>query len=192
MYSPTSVVLIYYKQTMTTRDATELNDDITTDVTTDPAELKRLAKLEQLASARQSMKDKKRKRDDDISSIATKLDEISNRLDKQQTKPPEQEEPPVEKRQRVTKEEPVTEVEESEPISDSWTTSIIRTGTVLTLGAASYYMQNMYGKAPTTTTRKAPEKKKTPTSVPKKIQLQYDHLQTARNRKMIGTSGFVS
>ena len=147
---------------MTTHNTVELTDDITTDVTTDPAELKRLAKLEQLAAARQSMKDKKRKRDDDISSIATKLDEISNRLDKQQRTPPEQEEivePPAEKRQRVTKEEPV-EVEEPEPSTDSWTTSIIRTGTVLTLGAASWYMQNMYGKAPTTTTRKVLEKKK--------------------------------
>ena len=141
---------------MTTRDTPELNDDVATDITPDPAELKRLAKLEQLAAARQSMKDNKRKRDDDISSIATKLDEISNRLDKQQTefKPPEQEEPPVEKRQRVTKEEPVIEVEESEPASDSWTTSIVRTGAVLTLGAASWWMQNMYGKTPTTTARK--------------------------------------
>ena len=177
---------------MTTRDTTEIIPEVTTDVIPDPVETKRTAKLEQLAAARQSMKDKKRKRDDDISSIATKLDEISNRLDKQQTKPPEQEEPPVEKRQRVTKKDDVVEVEEPQSITDSWTTSIIRTGTVLTLGAASWYMQNMYGKAPTTTTRKATEKKKTPTSVPPKVQLRSDHLQTARNRKMIGTSGFVS
>ena len=176
---------------MTTRDTAELNDDVATDVTPDPVETKRTAKLEQLAAARQSMKDKKRKRDDDISSIATKLDEISNRLDQQQ-KPPETEEPPLEKRQRVTKEEPVVEVEEPEPTADSWTTSIVRTGAVLTLGAASWYMQNMYGKTPTPTTRKAPEKKKTTTSVPPKVQLQPDHLQTVRNRKMIGTSGFVS
>ena len=144
---------------MTTRDTVELNDDITAEVTPDPAEVKRTAKLAQLATARQSMTDKKRKRDDDISSIATKLDEISNRLDKQQRKPPETEEPPVEKRQHVTKEDDVVEVEEPQSITDSWTTSIIRTGTVLTLGAASWYMQNMYGKAPTTTARKVLEKK---------------------------------
>ena len=177
---------------MTTRDTAELNDDVATDVTPGPVETKRTAKLAQLASARQSMKDKKRKRDDDISSIVTKIDEISNRLDQQQqTKPPEQEEPPVEKRQRVTKKDDVVEVEEPQSITDSWTTSIIRTGTVLTLGAASWYMQNMYGKAPTTTTRKATEKKKTPTSVPPKVQLQSVPMQTTRVRKMIGGSGFA-
>ena len=146
---------------MTTRDTTEIIPEVTTDVIPDPVETKRTAKLEQLAAARQSMKDKKRKRDDDISSIATKLDEISNRLDKQQTKPPEQDEPPAEKRQRVTSSREEDVGDNEEPTSDSWTTSIVRTGAVLTLSAVSWWVQNMYGKPPTTTTaRKVPEKKK--------------------------------
>ena len=154
---------------MTTRDTAELNDDVATDVTPGPVETKRTAKLAQLASARQSMKDKKRKRDDDISSIVTKIDEISNRLDQQQqTKPPEQEEPPAEKRQRVTSSREEDVGDNEEPTSDSWTTSIVRTGAVLTLSAVSWYMQNMYGKPPTTTTRKIPEKKKHRRRYPRK------------------------
>ena len=144
---------------MTTRDTVEITPEVTTEVIPDPVEVKRTAKIEQLASARQSMKDKKRKRDDDLSSLVTKLDQISNRLDQQQ-KPHEIEEntdPPSEKRQRVTKD---LEVEDTTPIPDSWATSLVRTGAVLTLGAASWWMQNMYGKAPTTITRKVPEKKK--------------------------------
>ena len=182
---------------MTTRDTTEITPEVTTDVIPDPVEVKRTAKLEQLALARQSMRDKKRKRDDDISSITTKLDEISNRLDQQQTKPPETEEivePPTEKRQRVTREEDVVEVEDTTPITDSWATSIVRTGAILTLGAASWYMQNMYGKTPTTTARKAPEKKKISnktTTVPPKVQLHSVPMQTTRVRKMIGGSGFA-
>ena len=107
-------------------------------------------KLSQLAQARQSAMMKKRKREEDLDSMSERLDKLTSLLtakeDKHEQRDDEEDEetPKVKKPKRVTKEadNPVQETQE-----DSWTTSLIRTGSLISQAGLSYYFQNMYGKA---------------------------------------------
>ena len=113
---------------------------ITTDVILDSStESKRESRLDQLSKARESGKQKKRQRDEDIADMKQKLDSISDSLKSTKNEAiPEIEQV---KRQRVTK--VVEDVHDTQ--DDSWSTSLIRTTAVVSLGAISWYMQNMYG-----------------------------------------------
>ena len=109
-------------------------------------------KLSQLAAARESAKMKKRKREYEFDSMSERLDKLPSLLTaKQDEQRDEEETPKVKKPKRVTK-EPDTPVQETQ--EDSWTTSLIRTGSLISLAGLSYYFQNMYGKS------KHPQKKK--------------------------------
>ena len=125
-----------------------------------------------------------KKKIDDLSSIL-----LQQKKQKEESIQEEEEEySSNSKRQRVTKE---TE-EEEEAVSvqrkdgneeETWSTSLIRTSAVLSLGAASWYMSNCYGKA----TKKQDEKKnikKAKTSV-----LPYEIHR--KHPLTIGKSGFT-
>ena len=173
----------------------EVIPEVISEVNVEPiVDTKRSKKLEQLSQARQSAKNKKRQRDEDLDYMKKKIDDLSSiLLEQKQKEAPIQEEEDISnsKRQRVTKE---TE-EEEEAVSvqrkdgneeESWSTSLIRTSAVLSLGAASWYMSNCYGKA----TKKKDEKKnikktKTPTSM-----LPYE-VQRKHSVTVIGKSGFT-
>ena len=92
------------------------------------------------------------------------------------------------KRQRVTKESELPVQREDD--GDSWTTSLIRTSMVVSLGAASWYFQNMYGKSPATPTLNPSPvpigKKKAPTQAP------VLPVRAPIRTSLIGRSGFVS
>ena len=149
---------------------------------------KRSKKLEQLSQARQSAKNKKRQRDEDLDYMKKKIDDLSSiLLEQKQKEAPIQEEEEQNKRQRVTK-EPEDSEEESVSVQkneeeESWSTSLIRTSAVLSLGAASWYMSNCYGKA----TKKQDEKKNI-----KKAKTSLLPYEVHRKHPLtIGKSGFT-
>jgi len=150
----------------------ETKHEIDAEPEVDTAKTKKLA---QLAAARQSAQNKKRKREEELDSMSERLDKLTSLLTAKQDD--EEETPKVKKPKRVTK-EPDTPVQETQ--EDSWTTSIIRTGSLISLAGLSYYFQNMYGKA------KNPQKKKIETpSFVKPVQPSH-HSNTA-----VGMSGFT-
>lgn len=171
----------------------EVNHEVNDEKNEAHVDVKRAAKLEQLAAARISAKNKKRQRDEDMVEMKSKLDSLLA-----STKPvplvaeSETTEPAVTvKRQRVTKEpeeEQSVHLPTKQDDQDHWSTSLIRTSAVLSLGAASWWMQNRYGtnKKPQSAIQPMTEKKsqKAPPSV-------LSHHVKARN-SMIGRSGFVS
>ena len=166
----------------------------TEEVQTSIDESKREAKLVQLAAARQSAKDKKRKRDEDISEMNRKIDQLLKKQEAvvQPEAPRSKSEAPEPRPKRVTREEVETEEDEKEapPEGDNWTTSLIRTSAVLTLGGLSWWFQNKYGQPDSGRTPGQPIKKKakvspTPTNMlPVRVPL--------RSTSMIGRSGFAS
>jgi chromosome segregation ATPase len=112
----------------------------TNDVIIDSSiESKRESKLDQLSKARETGKQKKRQRDEDISAMKQKLDSISDSLKSTTTKSETIPEIEQVKRQRVTK--VVEDVHDTQ--DESWSTSLIRTTAVVSLGAISWYMQNI-------------------------------------------------
>ena len=162
---------------------------ITTDVILDSStESKRESRLDQLSKARESAKQKKRQRDEDIADMKQKLDSISDSL-KSTTKNEAIPEIEQVKRQRVTKEPIVEDVHDTQ--DDSWSTSLIRTTAVISLGAISWYMQNMYGTSKARPPLESSFKKKNEneTKTPQTTMLSVrDKISTA----VIGRSGFVS
>ena len=129
-------------------------NEINTEVNVEPiVDMKRSKKLEQLSQARQSAKNKKRQRDEDLDYMKKKIDDLSSiLLEQKQKEAPIQEEEDISnsKRQRVTKEpeeEEAVPMQKDENEEETWSTSLIRTSAVLSLGAASWYMSNCYGKA---------------------------------------------
>jgi hypothetical protein len=91
------------------------------------------------------------------------------------------------KRQRVTK--VVEDVHDAQ--DESWSTSLIRTTAVVSLGAISWYMQNMYGNSKARPPLESSFKKKNEneTKTPQTTMLSVrDKISTA----IIGRSGFVS
>ena len=160
---------------------------ITTDVILDSStESKRASRLDQLCKARESGKQKKRQRDEDIADMKQQLDSISESL-KSTTKNEAIPEIEQVKRQRVTK--VVEDVHDTQ--DDSWSTSLIRTTAVISLGAISWYMQNMYGTSKARPPLESSLKKKNEneTKTPQTTMLSVrDKISTA----VIGRSGFVS
>ena len=163
---------------------------ITTDVIIDSSiESKRESKLDQLSKARETGKQKKRQRDEDISAMKQKLDSISDSLKSTTTKSETIPEIEQVKRQRVTK--AVEDVHDTQ--EDSWSTSLIRTTAVVSLGAISWYMQNMYGtskaRPPLPQVDSLKKKNENETKTPQTTMLSVrDKISTA----VIGRSGFVS
>ena len=150
---------------------------------------KRTAKLEQLSAARISAKNKKRQRDEDLVEMKSKLDSLlANTKSEPIVTETETTEPVVTvKRQRITKEPEEDPPPPQTDDQDHWSVSLIRTSAVLSLGAASWWMQNKYGT-----------KKTTPAATPilqKKSQKapapMLPHQVKTRN-SLIGRSGFVS
>ena len=159
-----------------------------------PVDARRVAKLEQLANARISAKHKKRQREEDMVEMKAKLDSL---LAGTKTEPvaieTEKLEPaapvnPV-KRQRITKE---PEEEESPPTQtddqDHWSTSLIRTSAVLSLGAASWWMQNRYGTKQPTPAAAPPVLQKKGQTAPAPML----PVKAKTRNSLIGRSGFVS
>jgi hypothetical protein len=161
---------------------------ITTDVIIDSStDSKRESRLDQLSKARDSLKQKKRQRDEDISDMKQKLDSISDSLKATTTKSETIPEIEQVKRQRVTK--VVEDVHDAQ--DESWSTSLIRTTAVVSLGAISWYMQNMYGNSKARPPLESSFKKKNEneTKTPQTTMLSVrDKISTA----IIGRSGFVS
>jgi hypothetical protein len=160
----------------------------TNDVIIDSSiESKRESKLDQLSKARETGKQKKRQRDEDISAMKQKLDSISDSLKATTTKSETIPEIEQVKRQRVTK--VVEDVHDTQ--DESWSTSLIRTTAVVSLGAISWYMQNMYGNSKARPPLESSFKKKNEneTKTPQTTMLSVrDKISTA----IIGRSGFVS
>ena len=165
---------------------------ITTDVILDSStDSKRDARLDQLSKARDSLKQKKRQRDEDIADMKQKLESISESLKSTTTKNEAIPVPEIEqvKRQRVTKEPIVEDVHDTQ--DDSWSTSLIRTTAVVSLGAISWYMQNMYGTSKARPPLESFLKKKNEnaTKTPQTTMLS---VRDKISASIIGRSGFVS
>jgi hypothetical protein len=144
-------------------------------------ESKNAARLVQLSNARESAVNKKRQRDADLSYIKTKIASIDEKINAVEPAPD------IAKRQKIiTKQE-----DPPEPSAESWSTALIRTSAVLTLGAASWYFQHMYGKQiiPVSELKKKAEIT-TPTIQATKPPLLFSNIQTITN--VIGKSGFMS
>jgi hypothetical protein len=158
--------------------------DHTADTTVDTIAVKKAARLEQLALARQSGKDKKRKTQESITNMEAKLEKLSTLLEK--PKEQEKQEEPDKKRIRVTRQDE----SDDDVTSEGWTTSAIR-GTVLVgLAGASWYMQNMFRK-PTAKTASAVVTKKT-NATPDAVQIkQPTVLSKNENKFKVGGSGFM-
>ena len=129
----------------------ETSTDTITETNTEPdVNTAKTKKLAQLAQARDSARQKKRKREQDLDSMSARLDKLTSLLAvKQEPKQEHRDDdedvtPTAKKPKRVTKEAdiPVQETQE-----DSWTTSMIRTGALVSLAGMSYWFQNMYGKS---------------------------------------------
>ena len=152
-------------------------------------ESKRAARLTQLSSARESAGNKKRQRDEDLSYIRDKISAIDKKINTV--------EPVVEPVISAKKQKIITKQEEQpEHSAETWSTSLIRTSAVLTLGAASWYFQHMYGKqipALKQIQQISESKKKAEINTPT-IQapkpLLFNNTQTVAN--VIGKSGFMS
>jgi len=172
----------------------EANDEVKSEVRDEkdevPVDVKRVAKSEQLASCRISAKNKKRQREEDMEILKSKLDSL---LASTKTEPvaieTEKTEPAVPvKRQRITKkpeeeEPPPTQTDDQ----DHWSTSLIRTSAVLSLGAASWWLQNRYGaKQPSPAAPPILQKQDKTTPAP-----VLSH-QVKDRASLIGRSGFVS
>jgi hypothetical protein len=131
-------------------------------------ESKRVARLAQLSSARDSAANKKRQRDVDIAEIKDSIKLIDQKLSTEETP----------KRQRV-----ITKQDET-PEPESWTTTMIRTTAVLGLASASYWFQHRYGK-PLAIIKKKIETKQAP------APLLHVPDRDKPLLKNIGASGFV-
>ena len=168
-------------------DTTEITSDTTSDVKSDiTPDTKTDRKRRQLAEARESLRQKKKQKEVNLLDMKSQLDSITSLL-KSTTDSTEADVPPTHKPQRVTA-AVTTPVDDDE--DDSWYTSIVRTGALLSLAAGSFYFNNMYGKAP---------KKKRHTTRPSPLQsssrVQPGQPNTVQPRTFsgphIGKSGFV-
>ena len=142
-------------------------------------ESKRAARLTQLSSARESANTKKRQRDEDLSYIRDKISAIDQKINTVATEPVVDPLITVKKQKIITKQE-----DPPEPISESWSTALIRTTAVLSLGAASYWFQHRYGK-PILVQKKAEITTQAPTKTILPVQ------DRAQSLLKVGASGFV-
>ena len=124
-------------------DTTEITCDTTSDVKSDiTPDTKTDRKRRQLAEARESLRQKKKQKEVNLLDMKSQLDSITSLLTSK-TDSTEADVPPTHKPQRVTA--VTTPVDDED---DTWYTSIVRTGALLSLAAGSFYFNNMYGKAP--------------------------------------------
>jgi hypothetical protein len=142
-------------------------DDNTADSVMDT---KKERKNAQLAAARESAKNKKRQRDDDLDTMKSQLSTLTKLLESESDSPPQ-------KRKRVT-----AEPDDTEPRS-SWTTSAVRTAALMGLAGASFYFQNVYGKQHPNKKNPAAPTKTSPVVFPTTVQ-------PVQNRAQVGSSGF--
>ena len=179
---------------------TDTSEEPTVTPTVEPVlepsvDTKKQARLAQLASARESAKKKKRQRDEDVSTMKQQLDKLTSLLETKTTKPEptpepkeEEEEPqqPVKKRKVVvTKQsEEQTQVVQQEP---SFMQNAFRGGLLVALAGASWYVQNIMGKPPPSTTPQ-PKETKTKTSKPQVVQ-SWPSSNTVK--RPVGKSGFM-
>ena len=168
----------------------EANDEVKYEVKDEkdevPVDVKRVAKLEQLASARICAKNKKRQREEEMTQMKSQLDSL---LASTKTEPVETEKTEP-KKQQITKEPEEEEQSVPPPTKtedqDHWSTSVIRTTAVLSLGAASWWMQNRYKKPTSAVAPPILQKKSQKAPAP-----VLSH-QVKTGNSLIGRSGFVS
>jgi hypothetical protein len=186
----------YKNNTMTTSVDTTLEINSEPSVqpvlqTSAPADDKKLARLLQLASARESAKSKKREREQDLSDIKSQLSTLTSALQsktqEEKTMPAvvekrETDEEPPTKRVRVTKEPIIDEVDSSTEKQESWSTMLLRSSALFGLGIGSWYFQHRFQRPD-----KQPAKKTNNMLPPPAL-----HRRTvpAQQTKVIGKSGF--
>ena len=168
----------------------DVKDDIIIEPTVD---IKKEKRLTQLAAARESAKEKKRKREADLDSMNDKIDRLASMLKPKEAPPPNtlpsipEDEPLPKRAKRVTRES--DEIEDNDD-DNSWTTSAVRTAACVTLAGASYYFNNVYGKH----TKKKGFTRPTPMPQnPKKnvADTGRSMLHTGGRPPSVGASGFV-
>jgi hypothetical protein len=166
-------------------DASGRTDDNTTERKTEPVvDSTKERKNAQLAAARESAKNKKRQREDDLNTMKSQLDKLTSLLETK-TEPEQTPDSPPQKRKRVTIDPEESINESTQPTEDnSWMTSAVRTGALVGLAGASFYFQNMYGKGQAT--------KKKPKGTTKTISSVLTTTMPAlSNPTQVGSSGFV-
>ena len=209
----------------TSADTTpDVSIDTTPDVSAD--EIKKQKRLQQLADARQSAKDKKRKRDEDIDDIKATLDtltktiaaannkvHINNKkeasdnnelsqyaLQQEETRNMSPGTSQTNKRQKITKDPEEEDVvvlnKQEEPEEEGWSTSLIRTSALVSLGIGSWYFQNVFGKKkPADPTQQQPKQKKI-SQIPEQQQKAAPkamlpiRMATRNTMRTVGRSGF--
>ena len=178
----------------------DTSSDISTDTVTLSADVRKTARLGQLALARESAKNKKRKDRDSMENMQNKLDKLTSLLEtpkqtatvqepEASTPPPTHEEDvPEPKRVRITREEEDTE--DDVPSPEGWTTSAIRGTVLLVLTGASWWMQHGFRKQ---TPKTRPILVKKTTSAPQDLLpiKQPNFLSKMPVKRSVGTSGFM-
>ena len=167
----------------------DIIDEPTTESTADPttepvATTKKDRKLAQLAAARESAKNKKRQREDDLSTMKETLTSITALLSTKKEKEEESDEEATKKPKRPTRvtKEP-DEKEDAVAKVDTWSTSAIRTCALMGLAAGSYYFSNIYGT----------HQQQQPVQPKKKVASVHTtqhHGPAPKARTVVGTSGF--
>lgn len=167
---------------------------MTSEELVDEKAVKKEAKLAQLAAARESGKNRKRQRDDDMSSMKDQLVRMTSLLEAKtevkaeaKVETEKEEEEPQAKRPRVVvvKERPENEYEEPASEGGGWMQAAIRSTAILSLGAATWYMQNVYGKSKPIPAPKKVVATKTPATSP-----IVRPVMGPPSRKQVGGSGF--
>ena len=172
-------------------DTSDITSDVNSETTPDvKPDVKTDRKRQQLAAARESARNKKKQRDVDLSDMKSQLDSITSML-KSNSYSTEADIPPT----HHTKPQRVTTVNTPDDTNDddenSWYTSAVRTGALLTLAAGSFYFNNMYGKAPK---KKRHATRPSPLQTPTSSRVQFTQPNTVQPRSttgQIGKSGFV-
>ena len=158
--------------------------DLEKPVSPDERKILSQAKKTQLAAARASAKDKKRKRDEALEML------LSEKQSNDQEKADEDEEPeqiePKKRKVVVT-----NRVEPEREDTDPWWQPVIRTGALLSLAAGSFYFQNLYGKS---TLADKPPLKKVDSSTAKTQGKKMENLPTTvptSFKPKLSESGFI-
>jgi len=151
----------------------KLMSDETPTTTAPPSDEKKEQKLNQLALARAAKAQHKRKREDDLKNMTSKLLRMEQEMEQLKSEKRQKTELKQEKKQelssdeesdmeperpkkrgvRVTK-EPANQPEPSVDEGQSWTTSIVRSTALVTLAGLSFYFNNLYGKGGPTPKKK--------------------------------------
>ena len=155
-------------------------------------EVKKQARLLQLAQARESAKSKKRAREQDLSEIKTQLSSLTSALktqkqeDKLETVVEVNDDEPPKKRVRVTKEPAIVDEEEDETEQEvekeSWSTMLLRSSALFGLGIGSWYFQHKF--------QRPAQIKQTPKTAQQSHKILPPLHRAVPATKVIGKSGF--